>query len=130
MREVSHVWNTGTGVLNPVYRSKNIAVATHNLTALGFCLVSVVVSTFREPKKNLPKGTVHGDAECWLDYSQFKDGRHYRGKFKFICLLKSHFGVQHHSTYMYIYRHIKIYQTILYRIIRNYVHHALHIILS
>ena len=32
----------------------------------------------------------------------------------FICLLKSHFGVQHHSTYMYIHTHMKMHETILY----------------
>ena len=40
---------------------------------------------------------------------------------KLNSLLKSHFCVQHHITYMYIHRHYKIHQTILYRIIRDYI---------
>ena len=44
----------------------------------------------------------------------------------FNSLLKSRFGVHHHITYMYIYRHIKIHQTILYRIIRDYIHLKIH----
>ena len=43
-----------------------------------------------------------------------------------IVLLKSRSGVHHHITYMYIYRHIKIHQTILYRIIRDYIHLKIH----
>ena len=45
---------------------------------------------------------------------------------KFNSLLKSRFGVHHHITYKYIYSHIKIHQTILYRIIRDYIHLKIH----
>ena len=47
-------------------------------------------------------------------------------KRRFNSLLKSRFGLHHHITYMYIYRHIKIQQTILYRIIRDYTHLKIH----
>ena len=32
----------------------------------------------------------------------------------------------HHITYMYIYRHLKVHQTILYWIIRDYIHFKIH----
>ena len=48
------------------------------------------------------------------------------GNTLFNTLLNSRFGVHHHITYMFIYRHIKIHQTFLYRIIRDYIHLKIH----
>ena len=97
------VQNTGTLASDPVYQeqlccchtkldstwllscvrcSRHIAVAIQNLTALGFCPVSDVVGTVKKLKTLSPYDDwVHGEAECWLDYLQFKDSCHQYGDF-------------------------------------------------